>query len=173
MGQGPAQIFWILGEFVSKIFFKVVLGQSSLPIWVLGTIEFISARWIPLIPHHKIIPPQNNFFRDHFSSQKIPEPKCHPKISPEADFGNFSRSLQKMRTANPSEMLSRIPPSELKMEQRGKKHIFHVSNEQPWGPAIWDICFGFVNIFSSLIPYTLTMPGARYCHWERLVFREP
>ena len=40
----------------------MVLGQSSLPIWVPGTIEFIWAGGIPLNPHHKIIPPQNHLF---------------------------------------------------------------------------------------------------------------
>ena len=48
------------------------------------------------------------------------------KISPEADFGNFSKSLQKERTANPSEILSRIHPSKLQTEPRGEKHIFDV-----------------------------------------------
>ena len=47
-----------------------------------------------------------------------------PQIFPEADFGHFSKSLQKVHTANPSEMLSRTPPSKLKMEPRGEKHIF-------------------------------------------------
>ena len=36
------------------------------PLWVPGTIEFIWAGGIPLKPHHKIFPPQNNFFRGHF-----------------------------------------------------------------------------------------------------------
>ena len=46
------------------------------------------------------------------------------KISPEADFGNFSKSLQQWRTANPREILSRMHPSTLQTEPRGEKHIF-------------------------------------------------
>ena len=64
------------------------------------------------------------FFGPIFYLKKLPNPNVAPQIFPEADFGNFSKSLQKMRTANPSEMLSRIPPSKLKMEPRGEKHIF-------------------------------------------------
>ena len=115
-------------------------------------------------------PPQHHsstkqlFFWTIFRNKNVPKPKCHPKIFPEADFGNFPKSLRKMRTANPSEMLSRIPPSKLKMEPRGKTHIFRVSNEKPWGAAIWDQCSWFRNIcFSSLIPYTLIMPGVTCC----------
>ena len=48
------------------------------------------------------------------------------KISPEADFGNFSKSLQKERTAIFSEILSRIHPSTFQTEPRGEKHIFRV-----------------------------------------------
>ena len=111
MGQVPAPIFRIW-------------GQSSLPIWVLGTIEFIWAGWIPIKPHHKIIPPQNIFFRSTFRHRKAPEPKCRPKIFPKTDLGNFSRSLQKVRTANPSETLSRSPPSKLQTEPRGENVFF-------------------------------------------------
>ena len=102
-------------------------GQSSLPIWVPGTIEFIWAGWIPLKLHHKIIPPQNHLFRDHFLPQKGPQPKMltqPSKISPEADFGNFSKSLQKERTAIFSGILSRIHYSKLQTEPRGEKHVF-------------------------------------------------
>ena len=48
------------------------------------------------------------------------------KISPEADFGNFSKSLQKERTAIFSEILSRIHPSTFQTEPRCEKHIFRV-----------------------------------------------
>ena len=58
-----------------------------------------------------------------FYSKNAPKPKCRPQISPEADFLNFSNSLQKERTANPSEILSRIHPSKLQTEPRGEKHI--------------------------------------------------
>ena len=51
------------------------LGQSSLPIWVRGTIEFVWAGRIPLNPHHKFIPPQNHVFRVHFLAQKGPQAK--------------------------------------------------------------------------------------------------
>ena len=64
-----------------------------------------------------------------FWFKKVPRPKCWPdlsKISPEADFGNFSKSLQKERTANPSEILSRIHPSKLQTEPRGEKHVCRV-----------------------------------------------
>ena len=47
-----------------------------------------------------------------------------PQISPEADFGCFSKSLQKERTANPREILSRIHPSKLQTEPRSEKHMF-------------------------------------------------
>ena len=49
------------------------------------------------------------------------------KISPEADLGNVSKSLQQVRTANPSEILSRTHPSKLQTEPRGEKHIFYIS----------------------------------------------
>ena len=59
-----------------------------------------------------------------FYPKKVPRPKCRPQISPEADFGNFSKSLQQWRTANPREILSRIHPSTLQTEPRGEKLIF-------------------------------------------------
>ena len=40
------------------------MGQSSLPKWVLGTIEFIWAGGIPLPTHHKMISSQKYVFRD-------------------------------------------------------------------------------------------------------------
>ena len=46
------------------------------------------------------------------------------KISPEADFGDFSKSLQKERTAIFSEILSRIHPSKLQTEPRVETHFF-------------------------------------------------
>ena len=57
-----------------------------------------------LKPHHKIISPQNNFFRTIFRHKNVPEPTCRPQISPEADFLNFFKSLQQVRTANASEI---------------------------------------------------------------------
>ena len=77
-------------------------------------------------------PPENHsstklFLRTMSSTQKGPQPKMltqPSKISPEADFGNFSKSLQKERTAIFSEILSRIHPSTFQTEPRGEKHIF-------------------------------------------------
>ena len=46
------------------------------------------------------------------------------QISPEADVGNFSKSLQKERTAIVSEILSRIHPAKLETEPWGEKNIF-------------------------------------------------
>ena len=92
------------------------MGQSSVPIWLLGTIEFIWAGWIPLKPHHKIIPPQNNFFRDHFLVPKrspgqnvdpgIQNPTSASKIHPPA------MKKQKMRAEKPC----RTPPSKNQTE---------------------------------------------------------
>ena len=100
----------------------MVFGQSSLPIWLLGTIEFIWAGWIPLNPHHKIIPLQNYLFRD---------PKITPKTSPgqNVDLGvpksdpglqNPSPGMkkQKMRAEKPC----RTPSSDLKMEPYGASY---------------------------------------------------
>ena len=54
------------GEFAWNLFFKGVWGQSSLPIWLLGTIEFIWAGWIALKPYHKSFLHKTTFCRDHF-----------------------------------------------------------------------------------------------------------
>ena len=81
------------------------MGQSSLPIWVLGTIEFIWAGWIPLKPHHKIIPPQNNFFRDHFFGPKrSPGQNVDlgvPKSGPGLQNPSQGMKKQKMRAETP------------------------------------------------------------------------
>ena len=80
-------------------------------------------------------PPQNHsytkpsFSGSFFWHKEVPRPKCWldpSKISPEADFGNLSKSLQKERTANPSEILSRIHPSKLQTKPRGEEYIFCV-----------------------------------------------
>ena len=81
MGQGLHQ-FSDFCEFAWNLFFKGVLGQSSLPICVLGTIEFIWAGGIPLKPLHEIIPPQNNLFWDHLLSQWSLGPLCVSPYSP-------------------------------------------------------------------------------------------
>ena len=108
--------FQDLGKFAENLFFKGVFGQSSLPIWLLGTIEFIWAGRIPLNPHHKTIPLQNYLFRD---------PKITPKTSPgqNVDLGvpksdpglqNPSPGMkkQKMRAEKPC----RTPPSKNQTE---------------------------------------------------------
>ena len=46
------------------------MGQSSLPIWVLCTIEFIWVKGNPLNCHDKMISSQNHFFRDPFFTPK-------------------------------------------------------------------------------------------------------
>ena len=69
------------------------------------------------------------FFRTIFLAQKSPQPQVltqPSKISPEAGFENFSKSLQKERAAIFREILSRIHPSKLQTEPRGEKHIFMV-----------------------------------------------
>ena len=68
-------------EFAWNLFFKGVWGQSSLPIWVLGTIEVIWAGWIPPYPYHKIISLQKFVFR----APNI-DPKCTP--SQNVDLGD-------------------------------------------------------------------------------------
>ena len=83
--------------------------------------------------------------------KKVPRPKCWPdpsKISPEADFGNFSKSLQKERTANPSEILSRIHFSKFQTEPRGEKHVVclfspHNSKVWCWKPNIYALFLSF------------------------------
>ena len=93
--------FQDLGEFAEKLFFKGVLGQSSLPIWLPGTLEFIWAGRIPLNPHQKIISLQNYLFQD---------PKITPKTSPgqNVDLGvpksdpglqNLTSCMQKQKDA--------------------------------------------------------------------------
>ena len=104
-------------------------GQNSGPIWAPGTIEFIWAGWIPLKPHHNFIPPRYHFFQDHFFAQKSPQPKMFTqpfKISPESDFRCFPKSLQKERTANPSEILSRTHPSKPQTEPRSENRVFRI-----------------------------------------------
>ena len=62
-----------------------------------------------------------------FLAQKGPQAKMLTRPFqnlPRGRFLNFSRSLQKERAANPSEILSRIHPSKLQTEPRGEKHIF-------------------------------------------------
>ena len=77
-----------------------------------------------------------------FSSQKGPQPKMltqPSKISPEADFGDFSKSLQKERTAIFSEILCRIHPSKLQTEPRGEKLIFRIFPAKKHGSmGPWD-----------------------------------
>ena len=92
--QGCARAYTIFsdfGEFAENLFFKGFFGQSSLPIWLLGTIEFVWAGWIPLNPHHKIIPLQKYVFRDpkkrtwaKMSTSGVQNPTLASKIHPRA-----------------------------------------------------------------------------------------
>ena len=117
----------------------MIFGQSSLPIWLLGTIEFIWAGWIPLNPHHKTIPLQNYLFQD---------PKITPKTSPgqNVDLGvpksdpglqNPSPGMkkQKMRAEKPC----RTPPSKNQTEpysaSYGQKPFWGV----PLMSGIWEL----------------------------------
>ena len=76
-------------------------------------------------------PPQNHsstkqlFSGPFVAPKRSPSQKCRPQIFPEADFGNFSKSLQKVRTANPSENLSRFRPKNPK-RSHGVKNTFLV-----------------------------------------------
>ena len=70
-----------------------------------------------------------------FWPKNVPEPKCRPKIFPEADFRNFSKSLPKVRTGNPSETLSRTPPSTFQTEPRHEQpdfRLFPAKNAKMW-----------------------------------------
>ena len=98
------------------------LGQSSLPIWVPGTIEFIWAEGIPLYPHHKIISSQKYVFRD---------PKIDPKASPgqNVDLGvpksdpgppNPSPGMKKQKMR--AEIPCRTPPSKNQTEPYGASY---------------------------------------------------
>ena len=103
------------------------MGQSSLPKWVPGTIEFIGAGWITLKPHHKIIPSQNHFVPDHiFAPKRSPAQNFDPTLQnlPRGRFWELSKSLQKERTAIFREILSRIHPSKLQTKPRGEKQFF-------------------------------------------------
>ena len=60
-----------------------------------------------------------------FGTKRSPGPNVDPTPQNLASgrFLNFSKSLQKMRTANPSEKLSITLPLKLQTEPRGEKHI--------------------------------------------------
>ena len=78
------------------------------------------------------------------------------KISPEADFGNFSKSFQKERAAIFSEILSRIHPSKLQTEPRGEKTHFcifstHKSQVLCPKPNIYELFSGFWTLFCGFL----------------------
>ena len=99
--------------------------------------------------------PQNHSSTKHVFSGPCFVPKTPPsqnvafKIFPEADFKNFSKSLQKVRTANSSQILNRIHTSKLQTEPRGEKHVsFCVffqqkSNVWCWKPNIYALFLRF------------------------------
>ena len=148
MGQGPATIFRILWNLLVFLFFvNGVWGQSSLPIWLPGTIEFIWAGRIPLPPPHKTIPLQNYLFRD---------PKITPKTSPgqnvdlrvpKSDPGlqNPSPGMkkQKMRANKPC----RTPPSKKQTEPYSASHGWkpfyggYLTKSWYMPGAIWELPF--------------------------------
>ena len=105
-----------LREFAENLFFKGVFGQSSLPIWLPGTIEFIWAGWITLKPHHKIIPLQNHLFRDPKITQKTSPGQNVDLGEPKSDLGLQNpppgMNRQKMRAEKPC----RTPPSKNQTE---------------------------------------------------------
>ena len=120
------------------------MGQSSLPIWLLGTIEFVWAGWIPLNPHHKIIPLQKYVFRDSKIGQKTsPGQNVDLGVS-KSDPGlpNLEPGMkkQKMRAEKPC----RTPPSKNQTEPYSASYC-----QKPfWGVpfkirvyarAIWEI----------------------------------
>ena len=135
-------------------------------------------------------PPQNHsstkqlFPGPFFAPQKLPNPKCRPKISPEADFGNFSKSLQQVRTANPSEILSRIHPSKLQTEPRGEKHVcffcvFSCKNQKfgvgalPGAPkAAWAL-LGIRSDSGLHFPRTCCKTIVFYMVWEPAWYTKP
>ena len=74
-------------------------------------------------------------------------------------MGNFSKSLQKERAANPSEIPSRIHPSKLQTEPWGEKHIFRVlsfkkSKGWCWKPNIYELFLGFWTHLGCLVSET-------------------
>ena len=65
------------------------------------------------MPQKDLEMPQKDFVMPQKDLARLGNPRG---ISKEADFGCFSKSLQKERTANPSEILSRTHPSKLQTE---------------------------------------------------------
>ena len=126
-GRGHLQFSRKIGSPL-KIIKKQSFGQSSLPIWVLGTIEFIWAGGIPLKPQHKIIPPQNHLFMGpFFGTKRSPGPNVDP-TSQNLTRGRcwvFFQITPKVRTANPSEILSRTHPSKLQTSHEVKSMFPH------------------------------------------------
>merc|ERR1711924_328687 len=85
-GPGAFTNLWILRSLPNSYVLSRVLGQSSPPMWVLGTMECIWAGGIPLKPHQQILPPQNNFLRDIFVFHKGPRAKMLPQNLPRGRF---------------------------------------------------------------------------------------
>ena len=65
-GQGPEPFFRIFGKLTRNYLLKGVGGQSSLPIWALGTIELIGQDGFLKISLTKSFPHETIFFGPHF-----------------------------------------------------------------------------------------------------------
>ena len=119
--------------------FEKVLGQSSLPIWVLGTIEFIWPGWIPLNPHHKTIPVQTYLFREPEIAQKTsPGPNVDLGV-PESDPGlqnpTPGMKKQKMRAEKPCRTLPSKNQTEPYSASYGQNPFWGV----PLMSGIWEL----------------------------------
>ena len=98
------------------------MGQSSLPIWIPGTIEFIGAGGIPLPTCHKMISSQNQFFRDpNIFPKRSPGQNVNlgvPKSDPGPTNPPLGMKKQKMR----AEIPCRTPPSKNQTEPYGASY---------------------------------------------------
>ena len=100
---------------------KLGFGQSSLPIWVLGTIEFIWAGRIPLPTHHKMISSQKHFFGTPKFSQKGPRAKMStPTFTFFEDFPKRAKRVARLTLAKRSPE----PRPQNSKRSHGAKNIF-------------------------------------------------
>ena len=87
-----------------------------MPIWILGTIEFIWAGWIPLNPHHKIIPLQKYRFRDPTITQKTSPGQNVDLGVPKSDPGLQNPTPGMKKEKMRAEKTCRTPPSKNQTE---------------------------------------------------------